>query len=347
MAEHDESAGPTPEEQAELEDQAQLDAEDAQPSGDETLTGEVVPDETEGEGEDPPAAEQPPSETVTEEAREPDEAKPSPTDLVIPSGLSPDETRTAVVHAFDRADEEQILDELQNRMLEIYVYDFSDGGRRYVDLSYAGVREAARTANRDGAGISCPDAPVVNEINEDGEDFYRVIIRAVDNMGGSQWGTAVEPKLMSYTVKKGADKGEKRKKWDKFALTKAINKAQRNAMRALLPAPLVEAMKAKYLGDEQRVRKLQRGVMGPAGTVAQLPAPLTDDKAVELRRQIEAVYDELCEISTAALLPALYQEYLQRSAHSHEELERMLAWLKKLTAETKAEAEKPAHEVKS
>jgi len=244
-----------------------------------------------------------------------DEFKPPPTELVALDAQD-------AYRAMDRADELQILDELQGRALEVMVYSFSQGGKRLTDLSYAGVREVVRTLNVRGhtrIKISGCRPPLVDEVSEDGESYYRVMVYAEDQSTGSgQWGTAVEPKHMK---KKNGDVV-----WDKFALTKALNKAQRNAMKALIPVEFQQTVVAQYLGDGAKVKKIQAGP--GAEQLAELPPPLTDPKAEALKQEAREVYDSIKSHDRTKLLPAAFHAYLVRAEHSHERLQEFVEYLR-------------------
>lgn len=272
----------------------------------EPVEGEVVPD---GDTEEPTPA-------PTEEPN-PEDFKPAPTDLEV---RGPED----VFRAMDRADELLILDEIQGRALEVFVYDFGKGKQRKVDLSVAGVKEAVRLLNeRGGAGIRVANtAPLVEEFQEGDESYYRVMVYAEDTRGKSgYWGTAVEPKHMK--LQSGATA------WDRFALTKALNKAERNALKKHIPEEIRQTI-ISMAREEDRVRVLHSAA---ASQIADLPPPLTDERAEELRTKIELTYDKLKGLNRMALPPARYGAYLRRSEHTHAGLERMLNWLEELVAE--------------
>jgi len=136
--------------------------------------------------------------------------------------------------------------------------------------------------------------------------------------GGSQgaWGTATEPKH----IKKGKDL-----KFDKFAATKALNKAERNAKKKLIPEEIRQTIIA-MAREESKVRVLKAA----AAPLAEMPPPLTDKKAVELKNQIRASYNELKEVNRMLLPPARFNAMLTRSEHEHARLEELLAHMQGL-----------------
>lgn len=230
----------------------------------------------------------------------------------------------------DRADEEQIIDELAGRQLDVFLYDFTSGGKRHTDLSYAGVREAVRTLNARGhTRIRIANQPpLIEDVSEDGEQFHRVTVYAEDEAtGGGQWGTAVEPKHMK--LKNG------KTKWDKFALTKALNKAQRNALKTQIPEVLRQMLIAQWLKDEKRVKQVRASSTG-AEQLAELPPPLTDERAEAQKTKCRALYDELKEINRLILPPGAFNTYLARAEHSHDRLADFIEFLGQKIEEAKA-----------
>lgn len=255
-----------------------------------------------------------------------------------------------VFRAMDRADEELILDELMGRQLGVMVYSFPQDGKKLTDLSYAGVAEGVRTLNARGmAKIRiAPVPPVIEEFVQDGRPMVRVMVYGEDQLtGGGDWGTAVEPtrmKLKKATADKRRTKGEQIPEddtvFDKFAVTKALSKAQRNALKPLLPVEIVQALVAQFEGNEARVRRIR---VGTGGNIADLPPALADDEAGEQLEKIRSLYGELKELSRLVLPPGKFNAYLTQVQHSHERMDEFIAHLEQLIVETQerlaAEAE--------
>lgn len=257
---------------------------------------------------------------VPRDVSDADEYKPSATDLVAVE-------RDDAFRAMDRTDEIQILDELQGRALDVMLYSYEEAGVTITDLSYAGVREVVRTLNRERytAIRTSPDhPPALDEIREDGADYYVVKIYAADVATGSgQWGVALEPKRMKLKDqtaerwrRKGREVAADNTVWDKFSLTKCLSKAQRNAMKSLLPVEFVEVIKAQFLGDSNRVRKIAAGPGAEA--LAELPPPLDDDLMKELQNTARERYLVLKDLNRLAMLPARFNYLMTASAHDHQ-----------------------------
>jgi hypothetical protein len=248
----------------------------------------------------------------------------------------------SVFVVFDRHDEQMIIEEFQRRALKVMLYDFSQGGSRIVDLSYQGVNEAVRLMNQTGkceiaidpsafGGRGYDEQVVTEDIGNGAEDFYVVTVYAVDRRTGyGQFGTSTEPKLLR--LRNGSTK------WDVFARTKALNKAQRNALKVMIPEALRQTLIAQFKGDDVALRQIQAG----AGAVelAQLPAPLTDERAQALKTRARRLYEEIKEHAPGGikvnLLPAQFHAYLSRAEHSHERLEEFVGYLEQRLAEAKA-----------
>jgi hypothetical protein len=252
-------------------------------------------------------------------------------ELVVADGAHPEADAFRVL---DKHDEDQVLQEMQGRVLDVTLYDFpGEGGARNVDLSYAGVREVVHLMNRTG---KCklrvtPGSLTVEEITEDGEDYYRATVWAEDLVtGGSFVGTAHVPKRMKLkpsTAKKWREKGrhvpDDSKVWDEFAYTKAVAKCQRNALKYFIPEPIRQTLIAQYLKDPARVRVIQAGA-GAEEAIEQAPQ-LTDEKALELQQRARDLYAEIREHAPGGvaigLPPAKFHQMLVQAWGSHSALE--------------------------
>jgi hypothetical protein len=131
------------------------------------------------------------------------------------------ELTTADFQALDRLDEEQIVAELQGAVLDEYVYSFKSGGKTVTGLSWAGVKAIA-------ARMGSIELDLLQLVNADAS--YLCVVKATAPDGSSRIGAAEQPKAMSTR------NGEQP---DPFALPKVTSKAQRNAIRALLPETLI------------------------------------------------------------------------------------------------------------
>jgi len=118
----------------------------------------------------------------------------------------------------DQRDEEQILSEIKGQIIDEMFYSFSMDGREVTGISWVGTKEIARQyGGIDMNFVRCEDTPI----------SYIAIVKATDTKRGtSLLGTAMQPKLMQTRA------GEVE---DRFAYTKAVSKAQRNAIRAIIP----------------------------------------------------------------------------------------------------------------
>jgi hypothetical protein len=115
-------------------------------------------------------------------------------------------------------DEDQILAELQGSFLKKFVYSFKVGGRPVTGISWAGIKEIAYRLK----GID-------TEIQkfEETETHYIFIVKATNKDVGSRLGVSNQPKMNGAKV-------------DQFALQKALSKAQRNAIRGVIPEATIE-----------------------------------------------------------------------------------------------------------
>lgn len=294
--------------------------------------GELVEITPEGEVRDP--TEKPaPTETIDSDAEEIplpegldenvtfediEAAKPTPAELLVDPNDPGD-----VFRKMDRADEDLILAELQNRALETFLYSFESGGKLLTDLTVAGVNETVRLMNeRGGAQVGISDQPPVVEYERRGEEEYvRVMVFARDSRmpGSGRWGTAMEP----VKQQGGSKKGE----WDKFAFTKALNKAQRNALKMQIPEDWRQYIIAQYL-NTTHVKNLEplnvvKGI--GAGAVAELPPALDDDEAKAIKAEIHEAFNRLRKLNPIRCPPAKLQGFLTKAeTESHERMRLLL-----------------------
>ena len=126
----------------------------------------------------------------------------------------------------DQVDDQAIIELMTGQTIQDYVYSFKQGGRTVEGLTLAGINEAA---NRRG-GIQ------IEEVNyEEREHSWIATAKAVDTItGSSRFGAYEQPKMAGNRP-------------DPFAFTKAIHKAQRNAIKQLIPVPVIREVLNFYL----------------------------------------------------------------------------------------------------
>jgi len=156
-----------------------------------------------------------------EKTQKPEEGKPS--EREIPAGQG-----QALMLKMDERDEQQIVAELQgdfkSEVLKQYFYSFQQGGREIVGLSYKGVKQIALKQGN----ITLKDL----ELRETEKGWIAVVKARHETRNLEVYGAAWQPKVARW--------GE-----DLFALQKAVSKAQRNALRALIPETIItEAYRA-------------------------------------------------------------------------------------------------------
>lgn len=130
------------------------------------------------------------------------------------------------VEVVDQVDDQAIVELMTGQTIQDYVYSFRQGGRVVEGLTLAGINEAA---NRRG-GIQ------VEELKyEELENSWIATVKAVDTItGSSRWGAYEQPKMNGSRP-------------DPFAFTKAVHKAQRNAIKQLIPVPVIREVLNYYL----------------------------------------------------------------------------------------------------
>lgn len=272
---------------------------------------------------------------------DPEDYRPAPQDLVIAPGAE----RHEVLQVLDAHDEDMILQEVQRRALRTMLYDFPQGGSKIIDLSYQGVNECVRVMNASGKTRIrvAPQSLRVDVEAEDGIAYYVATVYAEDELTGyGQFGTAREPKLLKLKDKASADREKKKGNvvherdgsfytFDPFARTKAVNKAQRNALKVQIPERIRQALIAMAKNDASMLQTIAHGAGAEAA--ATLPAPADSDEAKALTKQIRDVYTEIRQrpggiAGPYSLLPGRFNLELSRAAHDEAQLEALLASLR-------------------
>ncbi len=171
---------------------------------------------------------------------------------------------TAEYEVVDQVDDQAIIELMTGQTIQDYVYSFKQGGRTIEGLTLAGINEAA---NRRG-GIQ------VEEIKyEEQENSWIATAKAVDTItGSSRYGAYEQPKMNGSRP-------------DPFAFTKAIHKAQRNAIKQLIPMPVIREVLNFYL----------RGKAGSGNSRAQLPPQQGGGNIVQAQKAAFAIANNLAE----------------------------------------------------
>lgn len=131
---------------------------------------------------------------------------------------------------FERSDDQAIMAELQGAIVEEYVYSFKQGQATVMGLSLPGVMAVAQQMG----GITCGQ-PIWTLTDTD----ITCDISATDHkVGLTVWGTATAS-LVEYN------------KPDKFARAKALSKAQRNAIRKVIPETVATQMLKTFMGEKR------------------------------------------------------------------------------------------------
>ncbi len=143
----------------------------------------------------------------------------------------------AGVPEIERLDDSTIVRMMQSHAIQEYVYSFKQGGRTIEGLTIAGINEAA---NRRG-GIEVSDLQIVET-----EQAFRCTIKATDvKTLSSRYGAFEQMKSQGGKV-------------DVYAFTKAVHKAQRNAVKQLLPVPVLREVMSYYLLKSSRAMVLRQ-----------------------------------------------------------------------------------------
>ncbi len=140
----------------------------------------------------------------------------------------------AEYEVLDQVDDQSIVEMMTGQAIEDYVYSFKQGGRTVEGLTLAGINEAAN--RRGGIQIDSVDY-------EEREHSWLAIAKATDTVtGSSRYGAYEQTKAIGNRS-------------DPHAFTKAIHKAQRNAIKQLLPVHVIKEVLNYYLNRQSAPAK--------------------------------------------------------------------------------------------
>ncbi len=131
----------------------------------------------------------------------------------------------------ERADEAMIEKEIKGEFLDQMVYSFEIAGKRIVGLSWVGVKEVVRRMGN----IRVLD-PMITET----DTLFQVICKARDEIRNLEM-FGVSRQSKKARRKDGSEYD------DEFALHKALSKAQRNAIRAVIPEVFIKTAIDEFL----------------------------------------------------------------------------------------------------
>ncbi len=202
-----------------------------------------------------------------------------------PAGTRVVDQEQDVYVLMEKRDEEQIVATLEGRIVDEFVYEFC---RRHkwingvkprectcrdlvVGISWFGIQEASRVYE----GIQVPIEKAKGRTADDEVEF---MVEAVDTKtNSSRIGVSSQPKMMKLR-----DGNVMR---DSFATQKALSKAQRNAIKQLLPQTMLKEWIQRHRnGGNGKARPATNG--NTQAITGQHPL---DAKALELKGQIRGL----------------------------------------------------------
>lgn len=213
---------------------------------------------------------------------------------------------TAEYEVVDQVDDQAIIELMTGQTIQDYVYSFKQGGRTVEGLTLAGINEAA---NRRG-GIQ------IEEVNyEERDNSWIATAKAIDTItGSSRFGAYEQPKMNGSRP-------------DPFAFTKAIHKAQRNAIKQLIPMPVIREVLNFYLNRKA----------GSGNPASQPQLPQSSGNIANAQKAAFAIANNLAEplekkgIGKASLWDYIKRKYSVESRNDMSEMQ----WTQ-LSAELKA-----------
>jgi hypothetical protein len=160
----------------------------------------------------------------------------------------------------DAADEQQILKEMEGEIVKDLYYDVN--GKK--GLSYVGVNHMSFKIG----GIKIIPESVKVEYDADTEEYVASVVACNEKYALTRAGMSVQPKMMDVYDKDSSGRrlDTMHKEYDRFARIKALSKAQRNAIKAVMPEALIAAYLDYFIKLKQGARiQTQPRDDGPIG----------------------------------------------------------------------------------
>jgi len=134
----------------------------------------------------------------------------------------------------ERHDEETITEELRGKVIENeFVYSFDQGGEKIIDLTWQAMFAVAALMGGIKLGIE--------SVESDGPE-YEVIAYAEDTYRSMR---VIGAAQQSKNLKSGRP--------DMFSLAKCVRKAQRNALKGVIPFSITRQLIKAYLEDKSKL----------------------------------------------------------------------------------------------
>ena len=144
------------------------------------------------------------------------------------------ENKNQAFDIMNQRDDSQVLLEIQGSFMEEFVYSFKTKEGQVTGLSWVGTKEVARQMGN----ISVEDCEILEK-----SETYLVKCKAKDIARNvTMFGVAEQSKKMRF--KSGEEQV------DLHALSKCVSRAQRNAIRGLIPEIFIKKMIEQYLKGE-------------------------------------------------------------------------------------------------
>jgi len=221
--------------------------------------------------------------------------------------VTPDNRDLATTDQFtelEKRDEDQILAELQGKVIEEMFYETKDGK---IIVSWVGIKEIARRYG--GISMSDPKDVVMQDLGE----IVLIMVKATDIKNGySMLGSSTQGKMMDVHDLgkdgrwiKDSETGRYlfHKEPDPFVYPKALSKSQRNAIRALIP----ETYFAKMI--EEWRKGVGKPPLPPAKTQPSSTASQKKEKPKVIESTAKVKEEPALVFQSAAELPKVPDDF--------------------------------------
>lgn len=188
-------------------------------------------------------------------------------------------------------DEKAMIEEIKGNTIPQYFYEYEQGGKTIIGISFAGVKYIASRMRDEKHPISAEHTEYTET-----DDVFRAICYAKDlSTGEKRIGAAEQPKRYAN----GKDIA--------FAFTLAISKAERNAIRHFIDE--------KYIQEGYRAWKAERGGAPSAPRKEQQVSKVTKEELEYELKEFNGLVVMQAEHELQVVVPAkalLDQDYIEK-----------------------------------
>lgn len=246
---------------------------------------------------------------------------------------------TDIFQRFDALDDKAIIAEIENRVVDAWVYHFKSGGREVWGLGKAGIDGCAQELSKNGIALREEDVKVqVDPTNSQYVLFTaRVAKHFVDKQGEEAMVESAIGTKRQWTRR--MEKGKDKPTDDPFWFEKGSIKALRNAKSRLIPEE-IKAQIITFAKQKGKVKEIKNGekLEREPGQDDETSTPITNEQKIKIGK-LEATLVDKFDIDPGVLVNQFGKEFKGRTLEEINTLDGAY-WLSLLDSRIKREEQK-------